>query len=302
MQEILSNEGGTTPVLTTYAVEIGDALWSAIYDYLWQSYRDCEYSINGVYEDGDQKFVILRNCKDTTLYRLDFSLTEEKGFEPANEITQVAADFVPVGEPQFSLEAVQAFETEFKKNKEKDSSSDEDENSEPKSDKDEGSESNEEENDEEKKKNKAKYNLEEVVEYQELVKNYAALEGQVNELNATIERLTNEAKSMNETIADLTNFKLGVDREKKNELISKTFYMLSDDLKKDCIDNIDKYSYDEIEAKLSVICVRNKVSFGLDEVKKDEGVTYNLDNVNEDISDIPDWIKRVQEVQKEMNL
>lgn len=278
-------------MLTTYAVEIGDALWSAIYDYLWQSYRDCEYSINGVYEDGDQKFVILRNRKDTTLYRLDFSLTEEKGFEPANEITQVAADFVPVGEPQFSLEAVQAFETEFKKNKEEDSSSDEDEDS-----KSDGNE------DDEKKKKKAQYNLDEVVEYQELVKNYAALEGQVNELNATIERLTNEAKSLNETIADLTNFKLEVDREKKNELISKTFYMLSDDLKKDCIDNIDKYSYDEIEAKLSVICVRNKVSFGLDEVKKDEGVTYNLDNVNEDISDIPDWIKRVQEVQKEMNL
>ena len=306
MQEILSNEGGTTPVLTTYAVEIGDALWSAIYDYLWQSYRDCEYSINGVYEDGNQKFVILRNCKDTTLYRLDFSLTEEKGFEPANEITQVAADFVPVGEPQFSLEAVQAFETEFKKNKEEEKEKDEDKSDSKEKEPADNSNSNSDKDpvkeDDEEKKKKAQYNLEEVVEYQELVKNYAALEGQVSELNATIERLTNEAKSMNETIADLTNFKLGVDREKKNELISKTFYMLSDDLKKDCIDNIDKYSYDEIEAKLSVICVRNKVSFGLDEVKKDEGVTYNLDNVNEDISDIPDWIKRVQEVQKEMNL
>jgi len=39
--------------------------------------------------------------------------------------------------------------------------------------------------------------------------------------------------------------------------------MLSDEQKKDCVDNIDTYSFDEIEAKLSVICVRNKVSFDL---------------------------------------
>jgi len=78
--------------------------------------------------------------------------------------------------------------------------------------------------------------------------------------------------------------------------------MLSDDLKKDCIDNIDNYSYDEIEAKLSVICVRNKVSFGLENEKKDEGITYNLENVDNTIDEIPDWVKRVQEVQKEKNL
>ncbi len=307
MQEILSNEGGT-PVLTTYAVEIGDALWSAIYDYLWQSHRDCEYSVQGIYEDGDQKFVILRNRKDTTLYRLDFSLTEENGFEPMGEISQVAVDFVPAGEAQFSLEAVEAFETEFKKNKKEEEEKDEDE-SEAKeeesvdadSDNKEEDEDPAEEDDEEKKK-KAKYNLDEVVEYQELVGKYAALEGQISELNATIATLTNERDTLLEQNKDLTNFKLGVDREKKNDLITKTFYMLSDDLKKDCIDNIDNYSYDEIEAKLSVICVRNKVSFGLENEKKDEGITYNLENVDNTIDEIPDWVKRVQEVQKEKNL
>jgi len=201
MQEILSNEGGT-PVLTTYAVEIGDALWSAIYDYLWQSHRDCEYSVQGIYEDGDQKFVILRNRKDTTLYRLDFSLTEENGFEPMGEISQVAVDFVPAGEAQFSLEAVEAFETEFKKNKKEEEEKDEDE-SEAKeeesvdadSDNKEEDEDPAEEDDEEKKK-KAKYNLDEVVEYQELVGKYAALEGQISELNATIATLTNERDTL----------------------------------------------------------------------------------------------------------
>ena len=201
MQEILSNEGGT-PVLTTYAVEIGDALWSAIYDYLWQSHRDCEYSVQGIYEDGDQKFVILRNRKDTTLYRLDFSLTEENGFEPMGEINKVAVDFVPAGEAQFSLEAVEAFETEFKKNKKEEEEKDEDESetkeeesADADSDKKEEDEDSTEEDDEEKKK-KAKYNLDEVVEYQELVGKYAALEGQISELNATIATLTNERDTL----------------------------------------------------------------------------------------------------------
>ena len=44
--------------------------------------------------------------------------------------------------------------------------------------------------------------------------------------------------------------------------------MLSDEDKKDVIDNIDTYSLDEIEAKLSIICVRNKVSFNLEDDDK----------------------------------
>ena len=46
-----------------------------------------------------------------------------------------------------------------------------------------------------------------------------------------------------------------------------SFYMLSDEDKKDVVANIDTYSLDDIEAKLSIICVRNKVSFNLDDDK-----------------------------------
>ena len=58
MKEIL-NKGGS-PVYTTYAVEIGDALWSGIYDTLWQMARDnnlCDnpYCVEGIYEEGEQK-------------------------------------------------------------------------------------------------------------------------------------------------------------------------------------------------------------------------------------------------------
>ena len=79
--------------------------------------------------------------------------------------------------------------------------------------------------------------------------------------------------------------------------------MLSDDQKKDCFDNIDTYSLDEIEAKLSVICVRNKVSFDLDKKPEDAPVTYNLDSVNNDQdAGLPAWVLRVKEVEKQKNL
>jgi hypothetical protein len=83
--------------------------------------------------------------------------------------------------------------------------------------------------------------------------------------------------------------------------------MLSDEDKKDCIDNIDKYSVDDIEAKLSVICVRNKVSFSLEEDNKDkeeptlkDPLLYSLDN-NDDGDSAPAWIKAVRATAKEMN-
>jgi len=81
--------------------------------------------------------------------------------------------------------------------------------------------------------------------------------------------------------------------------------MLSEEQKKDCVDNIDTYSLDEIEAKLSVICVRNKVSFNLEDdahKEQDKATVYNLNDVQEEEYDnIPDWIKRVAEVKKEKN-
>ena len=293
MQEILSNEGGT-PVIKAYAVEIGDALWSAIYDYLWMNRRGDEFSVYGIYEDGDQKFAILRNRKDLTYYRLNFSLTEENGFVPDGELSQVSPDFKPAGDAQFALEAVEAFEAEFAKSKEEKKEEEEEKSESESEDKDE-------DEDEEKEEKKGKYNLEEVVEYQELMNEhqeltskYAELEGKINELNTQIETLTNENKT-------LTDFKLAIDRENKQKLINETFYMLSEDQKKDCIDNIDTYSYDDIEAKLSVICVRNKVSFGLESPEEEKPVVYNIDSVDEeDSAGLPAWVMRVMEEQKKL--
>jgi hypothetical protein len=78
--------------------------------------------------------------------------------------------------------------------------------------------------------------------------------------------------------------------------------MLSDEDKKDVTENIDTYSLDSIEAKLSIICVRNKVSFNLDdntETNTSAPTTYNVNTVVEE-DDVPAWVKAVRSVAKEM--
>ena len=298
MQEILNNGGGT-PVINNYAVEIGCSLWDAIYEYLWVNRNDdSDYTLYGVYEEGDQKFAILRNRKDLTTYRLNFSLSEENGFEPQGELVQVAPDFKQV-DSQFSLEEVEAYETQFKNNHEVQDTTivEEPIQEEPVIEESITSATSEisdnavavQENEE---KSTIEYNLNDIPEYQELLNKYSVLEEQVTNLQNTI-------NTLNEQNKELVQFKSKIDRENKEKLINETFYMLSDDLKKDCVDNIDTYSYDDIEAKLSIICVRNKVSFDTNQPEKEAVTTFNLDTVEDNFEDAPAWLKRVYEVQQE---
>ena len=101
--------------------------------------------------------------------------------------------------------------------------------------------------------------------------------------------------------AVLKEFKANADREAKKEMIN-SFYMLSDGDKEDCIANIDTYSLDDIEAKLSIICVRNKVSFAREdeESTSNDVTTYNLNNTSDEDS-VPAWIKALRSVAKEIN-
>ena len=81
-----------------------------------------------------------------------------------------------------------------------------------------------------------------------------------------------------------------------------SFYMLSDEDKKDVVENIDTYSVDDIEAKLSIICVRNKVSFNLEDDKTPETkpTTFSLDG-NMGDENVPAWVKSLRDVAKTLN-
>ena len=289
LRELL-NKGGEK-VFSRYNVEIGDALWTALYNHVEANLA--EMTIEGVFED-EQVFAVLKNGEEYV--KLNCSLNAETNEYSFAEDTEVI-EYTPEEEPQFSTEAIAEYkakkeeEKKAKENKTKENNSDND--SEEKCSKcgkpkDECTCEDEEEDDKKKKK---KYNLEEVEEYTELVDRYSTLENDFNNLKAEKEALENE-------ISGLKAFKAEIEKKEKQAMID-SFYMLSDEDKKDVTENIETYSLSDIEAKLSVICVRNKVSFDLDENKDDNNPTvYTLNGDDAEDNGMPAWVKAVIETSK----
>ena len=153
-------------------------------------------------------------------------------------------------------------------------------------------EDSEEDEDEDKKKKKKKFSYDSVDEVPEYV-----------ELNGKFAQLQQDYDALLEEVTTLREFKAAADRKQKQEMID-SFYMLSDEDKADVIAKIDTYSLDDIEAKLSIICVRNKVSFNLDEdtdgsKNRQDPTVYTLGD-NDDGDDAPAWIKAVRNTMKTM--
>ena len=131
-------------------------------------------------------------------------------------------------------------------------------------------------------------------------KKYALLEEENNALKNQYEELKSQFSLLEDELKELKAFKLAAENEKKDDLI-KSFYMLSDEDKKEVVENKAKYSLDEIESKLSVICVRKKVSFdNQEEEKTDVSVTFSLDN---DCGEgtVPAWISAIRNTKNKNN-
>lgn len=115
-------------------------------------------------------------------------------------------------------------------------------------------------------------------------KKYSLLESQYEELQT-------EFSALQEKYNSLLEFKEAAESKEKMELIN-SFYMLSEEDKKDVVENITKYSLDDIEAKLAVKCLHNG-AFNLKE--KNEEVeapvtTFNLENAVSEEDNAPAWI------------
>ena len=176
--------------------------------------------------------------------------------------------------------------SEEKKDKEEDKKEEEEETE----------DKNEEEDEEDKKQKITKNSLNgEAIGIS--TEKYAVLEQQYNELNKKYTQLQNDYQT-------LIDFKNQIENEKKDALISK-FYMLSDDDKKDIMENKTKYSLDEIEAKLSIIYTKKQFALQNQvEIQKQETsspiVTYNLKE-KEMMDSAPDWVKAVRETEVKLH-
>lgn len=303
MQELkeLLQEGGTTKMFTRYSVNIGDSLWNALYSHVETNYA--AHEIESVCEVEGQKFAIL--ASGDKYYRLNFCYeNEETTF--SEEVTEIE-NYIPEEEPQFKPEDVENYKNLGKTEKEKDN-------------KDEGKTEEEEKCPKCHKPveectcdKEPKYSLEDIAEYVELqnrysslesdhaalmndyndlLANFSALEGNFNTIKADNERLVNE-------IAPLAQFKKDFDKKEKKAMID-SFYMLSEEDKQDVLENIDNYSLEDIEAKLSVMCVRKKVSFSVDSETKPVSYSFNTSSETDD-SATPAWVKAALRVAKTLN-
>ena len=126
--------------------------------------------------------------------------------------------------------------------------------------------------------------------------NYELLEQELNELKTQYAALEAERN-------ELLNFKNEIVDKQKDALIDK-FSMLSDEDKKDVIDNKSTYSLDEIESKLSVICFRKQINFTAVETEHAEETPVIEEApvvqfaYNTPVNNLPDWLVAVEQTQK----
>ena len=254
----------TKPEVSTSFTKVDDTFKKTLYTMM----QDLKFALEGGLSKMDNE----ENKVETPVEEVETVKTEtpvEEVKENTEEVPATEEEAVETTEPEA---APADAESEFKK-------SDEDDK-EKEDDSEDNDSSDEDKEDDEEDKDK-KYSLLEA-DYNELKDKYAKLEEDYN---------------------GLVEFKNAIEDKEKDELI-KSFYMLSDEDKKDVIENKSKYSKDEIEAKLSVICVRKKVNFDLDDSSKNEdkvekeedaAVTYTLDDVE---SSVPAWISALRNTQK----
>ncbi len=220
--------------------------------------QDLKNALNG----GGQQMDNLEKTAVVENENSDSVVTEFTQSEEKNEATSVV--------DQSEDTSVPADYVKKDEEKEEEKTEDSEDSSEDSSD----GEDKDDEDDDKDKKNAKKYEL---------------IENQLETLKASYQTLQNQYQ-------ELVEFKREIDNQKKDALIAE-FYMLSDADKADVISNKEKYTLEEIKAKLSIICFDKKVSFSLDKEKESNEeeaiVTYTLNNDKND--SLPEWVKAVKE-------
>ncbi len=217
---------------------------------LFTMMEDLKFAIGGETMDKENT-IVEENVEviETTIEETP-AVIEEIATEETTVETEIAAE--PTVETTVEVtETAEVSSTDFAKaDEEEDDKKEEDEEEDKYAKNEEDEEEDEEDEDEEDK--------------------YSLIKNELETLKLAYAKLQ-------EDNAELSAYKTSVESEKKDALINE-FYILSDEDKKEVIENKNKYSLEEIEAKLSVICVRKRVSFESEENKEAEvpATTFNL--------------------------
>lgn len=296
LQTILNGEGGANTMnVQRYSLSIGDEAWNSIYNHLIETYPNEEvqftskYSIHEIVETEESKYVVLK--AGDAYSKLTFSI-DENNVMTFGEV-ETEENYISAEENlQFSLEDIEAFVTKF---------------AEDKKEKEEKSQQKEEKCPEcgkpidecvcKKKDDKAKkYILEEIAEYVELKAQYDELATKYTQLETEFNVAKETIDTLNNDVSTLREYKITAEKTAKEEMIN-SFTGLTDEEKAEVTANINTYSLDEVEAKLSVLYSRKCKEM---EKKKTDNptMTYSFSNLPDNT---PDWVKSALEVEKNLN-
>ena len=223
----------------------------------------------------------------TMMQDLQFALKGEEAMENETMVNVDSVETAPAADPVVETsapaveDATSAPVEEFKKTDEEDAKKKEEKTEEEPADNDNGEKENgnKEEDDKEKK--------------------YALLQEENAELRNKISELETQFSDLNEKYQELVEFKAKADEAEKDAMIAK-FSMLSDEDKAEVIENKAQYSVEDIENKLSVICVRKKVNFDL---SNNANINNNMNkgfgfSLEADENNVPAWVKAVKNNKK----
>ena len=113
---------------------------------------------------------------------------------------------------------------------------------------------------------------------------------------AVYDELSAKYESLQKQCNELQAFKNTVENTKKDELIA-TFTALTDEEKADVVQNKEKYSYSEIEAKLSILYTHKVMNTKVEREKKPVISTFTVDNSSDNL---PAWLRAVRETENHM--
>lgn len=114
--------------------------------------------------------------------------------------------------------------------------------------------------------------------------------------------LAAELEALKSEVAELRAYRLEQENIKKDALINK-YHMLSPEDKAEIIEHKSEYSYDEIEAKLALLYVKNNVDFSTvdgkeeevtEEVAEDPISTFSLDDETEFVPPVVSALREVK--------
>ncbi len=264
-----------------------ERLWCSIYDFLVEKYPDTDYGtiyrIEGIYEENGQKFVVLQKMNDNNLYIVDFSINEEGNLVMAEEAKVAISAIIETGEvtkfeePE-NVDKLKIFEEIEKKD---DTIIDNPED--------------------------AKMEDEPIVEpeptnYEEL---YNELQTKFNELVAKCSDLETEIVPLRQFKAEVetkeNQAKAEMELKQKNDLIESFATKLPKESIDSIIDDVTKFTIDEIKTKLSVALADQILANKTEDTTEFSDVTINIDDMNKHISREERLIAEVISKKKKVN-